>query len=43
MPNQAIFKIQSGVCTLFREFLLSQDFIEIHSPKIISAARSKKK
>jgi nondiscriminating aspartyl-tRNA synthetase len=36
--NQAIFRIQSGVCELFREYLLSQSFVEIHSPKIISAA-----
>ena len=31
---------QSGVCELFREFLLQNNFVEIHSPKIISAARS---
>jgi len=36
--NQAIFKIQSAVCTLFREYLLKNDFTEIHSPKLISAA-----
>jgi aspartyl/asparaginyl-tRNA synthetase len=36
--NQAIFRIQSGVCQLFRDYLLSQHFTEIHSPKIISAA-----
>ena len=33
--NQAIFRLQSGVCQLYREFLLSKDFIEIHSPKLI--------
>lgn len=33
--NQAIMKIQSGVCQLFREYLYTQDFIEIHSPKLI--------
>lgn len=36
--NLAIFKIQSAVCTLFREFLLKQDFSEIHSPKLIGTA-----
>ena len=36
--NQAIFKIQSGVCQLFREFLSSKGFTEIHTPKIIAAA-----
>eukprot|EP01098_Paradermamoeba_levis_P002092 TRINITY_DN124_c0_g1_i4.p1 TRINITY_DN124_c0_g1~~TRINITY_DN124_c0_g1_i4.p1 ORF type:complete len:567 (-),score=222.64 TRINITY_DN124_c0_g1_i4:46-1746(-) len=36
--NQAIFRMQSAVCQLFRDFLLSQDFFEIHSPKIIGAA-----
>jgi len=36
--NAAIFKIQSAVCTLFREYLLKNDFMEIHSPKIIYAA-----
>ena len=36
--NQSIFRIQSGVCTLFREYLLSQDFIEIHTPKLLSGA-----
>ncbi|KAM9984993.1 hypothetical protein ACTFIY_009416 [Dictyostelium cf. discoideum] len=36
--HQSIFHLQSGVCTLFREQLLGEGFIEIHSPKIISAA-----
>ncbi|KAI3404857.2 DPS1 [Candida oxycetoniae] len=36
--NQAIFKIQSGVCQLFREFLTRKNFTEIHTPKIIGAA-----
>ena len=36
--NQAIFRIQSGICNLFREFFLENSFIEIHSPKLISAA-----
>lgn len=36
--NQAIFRIQSGVCQLFREFLNSRNFVEIHSPKLIGGA-----
>ncbi|ANB14525.1 aspartate--tRNA ligase DPS1 [Sugiyamaella lignohabitans] len=36
--NQAIFKISSGVCELFREFLIKKGFVEIHTPKIIPAA-----
>jgi len=36
--NQAILRIQSGVCELFREFLLSQKFVEIHTPKLIATA-----
>eukprot|EP01084_Bolivina_argentea_P054703 100310_1 len=36
--NQAIFRIQSGVCHFFREFLNGQGFMEIHSPKLISGA-----
>eukprot|EP00026_Physarum_polycephalum_P005703 Phypoly_transcript_05738.p1 GENE.Phypoly_transcript_05738~~Phypoly_transcript_05738.p1 ORF type:complete len:579 (-),score=116.86 Phypoly_transcript_05738:173-1879(-) len=36
--NQAIFRIQSAVCTLFRELLLQQKFVEIHTPKLIGAA-----
>eukprot|EP00928_Gymnodinium_smaydae_P054817 TRINITY_DN38520_c0_g1_i1.p2 TRINITY_DN38520_c0_g1~~TRINITY_DN38520_c0_g1_i1.p2 ORF type:complete len:768 (-),score=244.02 TRINITY_DN38520_c0_g1_i1:98-2401(-) len=36
--NQAIFRIQSGVCALFREFLSSQAFTEIHTPKLIGSA-----
>jgi aspartyl-tRNA synthetase len=36
--NQAIFRIQSGVCTLFREFLLKKNFVEIHTPKLIGGA-----
>ena len=33
--NQAIFRLQSGVCQIYREFLLSKDFVEIHTPKMI--------
>lgn len=36
--NQAIFKITSGVCQLFREFLIKKGFVEVHTPKIIGAA-----
>jgi len=36
--NQAIFKIESGVCQLFRDTLRAQGFTEIHTPKIIGCA-----
>lgn len=36
--NQAIFRVQSAVCQLFREALLSRDFVEIHTPKLLSGA-----
>ncbi|XP_076357622.1 aspartyl-tRNA synthetase isoform X2 [Tachypleus tridentatus] len=36
--NQAIYRLQAGVCELFREALKKMGFIEIHTPKIISAA-----
>ena len=36
--NQAIFRIQSGVCLLFREYFYKLDFIEIHTPKLIGGA-----
>ena len=36
--NQSIFRIQSGVCQLFREFFISRNFIEIHTPKLIGGA-----
>ena len=36
--TQAIFKLQAGVAHLFREYLDSQNFIEIHSPKLIGGA-----
>ncbi len=32
--NQAIFRVQSGVGMLFREFLYKERFVEIHSPKL---------
>lgn len=36
--NQAIFRLQSGVCAIYREFMLSRGFVEIHSPKLIGGA-----
>lgn len=36
--NQAIFKLQSAIGTFFREYLDSQGFTEIHSPKLQGAA-----
>ncbi|KAF9579611.1 aspartate--tRNA ligase dps1 [Lunasporangiospora selenospora] len=38
ITNQSIFRLQAGVCKLFRDFLQSKGFLEIHSPKIIGAA-----
>ncbi|KAL6217993.1 hypothetical protein ACLB2K_011210 [Fragaria x ananassa] len=32
--NKGIFRIQSQVSTVFRQFLLSEGFIEIHTPKL---------
>ncbi|MGI5877855.1 MAG: aspartate--tRNA(Asn) ligase [Christensenellales bacterium] len=34
---RAVFRLQDGLCRGFREYLTRQDFIEIHSPKIVSA------
>ncbi|XP_061400766.1 aspartate--tRNA ligase, cytoplasmic [Musca vetustissima] len=36
--NQAIFRLEAGVCRLFRDILTAKGFTEIHTPKIISAA-----
>ena len=33
--NQALMRLQSGVCFLFRDFLYGRGFTEIHSPKLI--------
>lgn len=33
--NNCIFKVQSNVCQLFRDYLLRKDFMEVQSPKII--------
>ena len=36
MTNQAIFRLEAGICRLFRDHLTSEGFVEIHTPKIIS-------
>ncbi|EFA80304.1 aspartyl-tRNA synthetase [Heterostelium album PN500] len=36
--HQAIFRLQSAVGMLFREYLHSNNFVEIHTPKMISSA-----
>lgn len=36
--NQAIFRIQHGICALFREYLSNRGFTEIHTPKILGSA-----
>jgi len=36
--NQAIFRVEAAICRLFRDHLTSHGFVEIHTPKIISAA-----
>uniref|UniRef100_A0A8C8DNT0 Aspartate--tRNA ligase, cytoplasmic n=1 Tax=Oryzias sinensis TaxID=183150 RepID=A0A8C8DNT0_9TELE len=36
--SQAVFRLQSGVCQLFRDTLTKKGFVEIQTPKIISAA-----
>ncbi|KAF9407310.1 aspartate--tRNA ligase dps1 [Podila epigama] len=38
ITNQAIFRLQHAVCKLFRDFLESKGFMEIHTPKILGAA-----
>lgn len=37
VTNQAIFRIQSAVCSLFREFLTKRKFVEAHTPKLLGA------
>ncbi|KAL6718633.1 aspartate--tRNA ligase dps1 [Lecanora helva] len=37
-PSKAIFRINSGVCNLFRSYLDSQGFVEIHTPKLQGGA-----
>ncbi|KAG1705484.1 Aspartate--tRNA ligase, cytoplasmic [Nymphon striatum] len=36
--NQALFKLEAGLCKFFRDILTDEGFVEIHTPKIISAA-----
>lgn len=36
--NQMIFKLQTYMVNVMREFLLQRNFLEIHSPKLIGAA-----
>ena len=36
--NQSIFRLQSAVCQLFRQFLLEKGFLEIHTPKLLASA-----
>jgi len=36
--NHATFRIQAAVGALFREALMAKDFVEIHTPKLISGA-----
>ncbi|TPX36166.1 hypothetical protein SmJEL517_g01658 [Synchytrium microbalum] len=38
ITNQAIFRLQGAISKLFREFLDSRDFVEIHTPKMMGAA-----
>lgn len=33
--SQAIFRVQSRICQFYREYLTEENFIEIHTPKII--------
>ena len=35
--QQAVFRIQAGICRAFRDYLQSQEFTEIHTPKIVHA------
>ncbi|CAN8076247.1 unnamed protein product [Agarophyton chilense] len=37
-PHACLMRVQSGVCQLFREFLYTNGFMEIHSPKLIPGA-----
>ncbi|XP_064643801.1 aspartate--tRNA ligase, cytoplasmic-like [Lineus longissimus] len=36
--NQAIFRVEAAACHLFRKYLTEKGFVEIHTPKMISAA-----
>ncbi len=35
--ERAVFKVAESVCGAFREFMIDNDFTEIHTPKIVSA------
>ena len=37
-PAQAIFRVQSAICNLFRSHLDSKGFVEIHTPKLQGGA-----
>lgn len=37
-PHGSLLRLQSGVCQLYREYLYSKGFTEIHSPKLIAGA-----
>lgn len=34
--ERAIFKVQEGICRAFREFLYTENFTEVHTPKIVA-------
>ena len=36
--SQGIFRVQAGICALFRENLINEGFIEIHTPKLQGGA-----
>lgn len=38
ITNQAIYRLEAGVVRLYRQFFEKRGFVEIHTPKIISAA-----
>lgn len=35
--ERAIFKLQEGICRGFREFLIGEEFTEIHTPKLVQS------
>ena len=37
LRERSVFRIQAGISRAFREYLQSQDFTEIHTPKIVHA------
>lgn len=41
VTNQAIYKVEAGICRLFRQTLTKQGFTEIHTPKIINGKLEK--